>query len=77
MTLAPSPSHRGTHNLDDTVYVLEALLLDLERLHVILEVTVVERQAQAVEAQGFEELGILLRKEMLEKLGQSIPQNRV
>lgn len=55
----------STYELNNSVHVLEALLLDLEGLHVILEVMVVQRQAQAVKAQRGEELSVLFGEEVL------------
>lgn len=48
--------------------MLEAFLFDDKGVHVILKVPIVEGQAETVEAQGGEELGVLFHEEVFEEL---------
>ena len=52
---------------DDPVEVPEALLLDLQRTHVVLEVPVVYRQAQQVQAERPDKPRVILGEEVLEE----------
>ena len=55
-------------NVDYAIQMLEAFFFDVERVHVVFEVAVVEREAQAVEAKRSHKLGVLFCEEVLEKL---------
>jgi urease accessory protein UreE len=56
------------------IEVLESLGLEHPRVHVVLKVSVVDRQADAVQSERGEELGIRLREEVLEELRVSALQ---
>lgn len=57
-----------TYDVNGLVEALEALLLHDEGVHVILKVAVVEGQPQTVEAEGRQELAVLVREEVVEVL---------
>ena len=59
-----------TYNVYHSVEVLEAAGLEHPRIHVILEMSVVEGDADAIEAERLEELGIGIHKEVFEMSGQ-------
>jgi len=54
--------------LDHTIQVLESLRFEHSRLHVVLEVTIVERNTNAVETKRGKEGGIGVTEEVFEKL---------
>jgi hypothetical protein len=56
-----------SYNVDDAINMLETFFLDLKGLHVVFEMTIVEAQAQAVEANRVEEGGIFLGEEVLQE----------
>lgn len=58
----------NTYNVDNPVKVLEALGLQHSRVHVILEMAVVEWKTQAVETLASEELDILFGEKVLQPL---------
>src|SRR5438309_1950551 len=63
-------SHRDrgeTDEIDDVVEVLEAAFLQHARRHVVLEVSVVEPEPQAVEPKPREEARVVGAKEVLEE----------
>lgn len=60
---------------DGTIEVLETLRLQHARIHVILEVTVVDRDADTVEAERFEECRIWLGEEVLKELKSTVKIN--
>lgn len=55
--------------VNDAVEMFKTLLFEDTGIHVILKMTVVDWQANAVQTKRSEELGILLGKEVLEELG--------
>ena len=57
----------GGAEVDDAVEVFEAGLLEDAGVHVVFEMAIVERQAQGVEAEGFEEFRIRLREEVVQE----------
>lgn len=56
------------YELNHPIKVLESRLLQYSGVHIILEMSVVEWQTYAVEAQASKELGIILHEEVLQKL---------
>lgn len=58
---------------DGVVEMLEAGRFEHARIEVILKVAVTDRDPDAVEAEGLEERGIGLRKEMLQELHSDSP----
>ena len=80
MPAAVLPAGRGVH-VDDgvdampgargdrAVEVLEAARLEHARARIVLEVPVVDGDADAVEAEGLEEGGVGVGEEVLEELG--------
>jgi nucleoid-associated protein YejK len=46
--------------VNDTIEVLETRLLEHSRVHIILEVTIVEWQTKTVETQGSKVLGVFI-----------------
>ena len=54
------------YQINDSIEMLEALLLEHSRIHVIFQVPIIERYPNAVEFQTGEELGIGFREEVLE-----------
>jgi hypothetical protein len=54
--------------LDDSVEVTETFRFQHARIVIILEVSVVHRNADTVQAQRLEECSIVIRKEIFEKL---------
>lgn len=61
-----------TYEVDHSVQVLEAALLEHARVHVILKVAIVERQTDAVQLQASEELGVLLGEMVLEPFVEEV-----
>ena len=57
-----------THSIYDSVEVLQALLLEDSGVHVVFEVSVVDRQTDAVQAKGCEAFSILFGEEVVEEL---------
>lgn len=60
------------YQVNDSVQMLEAFLFQHARVHVVLKVTIVERQPQAVDTKALAELSIFFREEVLEKLVEEI-----
>jgi hypothetical protein len=52
--------------LNDAVQVLKPLRLEHPRVHIVLEVSVVERDAETVQAEGFVELGVGFGEEVVQ-----------
>lgn len=57
-----------TYSIDDSVEVLQALLLEDSGVHVVFEVSVVDRQTDAVQAKRCEAFSILFGEEVVEEL---------
>lgn len=57
-----------TYKLNNPIQMLESLLLQNPRVHIVFEVPIVERDAQAVQPQAGVELGVRVGEEILEPL---------
>lgn len=60
------------YQVNDSVQMLEAFLFQYAGVHIVLKVSIVERQPQTVDAEALAELGIFFREKILEKLVEEI-----
>lgn len=59
---------RSTYSINDPVKVLQAFLLEYSRVHVVLEVSVVDGETDTVQAQRREAFCVLFSEEVVEEL---------
>jgi hypothetical protein len=59
---------RSTYSIDDPIEVLQTLLLEYSRVHVILEVSVVDGESNAVQAERCETFRILFGEKVVQEL---------
>jgi len=68
MKVQDRPNPIFSTDINDAIHFLESAFFQLSRIHVVFEMSIIERKSDTVQPEGFEELGIGIGEEILEKL---------